>query len=55
LLLKAGEEMRELSQAVPDKVEWLDEHLSERQVMVVLRVVANDADDSWQFSWGKPS
>ena len=43
-LLKAGEEMRELSQAVPDKVEWLDEHMNERQVMVILKVVVNDAD-----------
>ena len=44
LLLKAGEEMRELSQAVPEMVKWLYEHMSERQVMVVLKVVANDAE-----------
>ena len=44
LLLKASEELKKLSQAVPDKVEWLDEHMSVRQVMVVLKVVANDAN-----------
>jgi len=43
LLLEADEEMRELSQAVPEMVKWLYKHMSEQQIMLVLKVVANDA------------
>jgi len=43
-LLTACDEMRELSQAVPDIEKWLNDYTSMRQVLIVLRVVANDAE-----------
>ena len=43
-LLTARGEMRKLSQAETDTEKWLNAYKNTRQVIIVLRVVANDAE-----------